>query len=164
MQHTCNINFILHVCCRMGEMICKHNIWGWLHLLICTMCASYQELVQVSSVFVYMTDGQTEKKEEKKISLNCFNKEYLMCASLLVTSLLIKSMWSVLSRMARLSTVVALSKSVLKTFMKQAFLWEDFLPDRGYFLADRLNVVRVVEDFQPVRGFNIVKVCSEHLK
>ena len=87
-----------------------------------------------------------------------------MCASLLVTSLLIKSMWSVLSRMARLSTVVAFSKSVLNTYIKQAFLWEGFLPDRRYFLADGLNVVRVVKNVQPVHGFNIVKVCSEHLK
>ena len=73
--------------------------------------------------------------------------------------------------MARLSTDVALSKSVLKTYMKQAFLWVDFLPDRRYFLADRLNnhyiflnVGCVVEDVQPVRGFDIVKVCSERLK
>ena len=71
-----------------------------------------------------------------------------------MTRPLTRSIWSVLSRMARFRWVVTLSKSVLNTYMREAGLWEDFLPDRRYILPDRLNDQYVVKNVQPEQGLS----------
>ena len=79
-------------------------------------------------------------------------------------------MWSVLSRMARLSIDVALLKSVLN-FKDEAFLCRNFLPDGGNFFADKLyviyillNVIRIVNYGQAQHRCRVVEVGSEFLK